>query len=79
MIRKRLVHITGAVRSRVTTLPDIIQEMLLTEYSEKKGRLIDFEQVGSVERKEIERYFKCGDIVGFVSGVDNTSSFYKFS
>lgn len=49
--------LTGAIESRATTLPDIIQEMLLTKYSERQGRLIDFDQVGSMERKKIEGYF----------------------
>ncbi len=49
--------LTGAVESRAQTLPDIIQEMLLTKYSERQGRLIDFDQVGSMEKKKIEGYF----------------------
>lgn len=49
--------LTGAIESKATTLPEIIQEMLLTKYSERQGRLIDFDQVGSMERKKIEGYF----------------------
>ncbi|MGA1862077.1 sulfate adenylyltransferase subunit CysD [Deferribacter thermophilus] len=49
--------LTGAIESRATTLPEIIQEMLITKYSERQGRLIDFDQVGSMERKKIEGYF----------------------
>ncbi len=49
--------LTGAIESKATTLPEIIQEMLLTKYSERQGRLIDFDQVGSMEKKKIEGYF----------------------
>jgi sulfate adenylyltransferase subunit 2 len=49
--------LTGALESKADTLPEIIQEMLLTKYSERQGRLIDFDQVGSMERKKIEGYF----------------------
>ena len=49
--------LTGAIESKATTLPEIIKEMLLTKYSERQGRLIDFDQVGSMERKKVEGYF----------------------
>ena len=49
--------LTGAIESKATTLPEIIKEMLLTKYSERQERLIDFDQVGSMERKKIEGYF----------------------
>lgn len=49
--------LTGAIESKAATLPDIIQEMLLAKYSERQGRLIDFDQVGSMEKKKIEGYF----------------------
>jgi sulfate adenylyltransferase subunit 2 len=49
--------LTGAVESQATTLPQIISEMLTSRYSERQGRLIDFDQVGSMERKKIEGYF----------------------
>ena len=49
--------LTGAVESTATTLPEIIQEMLLAKFSERQGRLIDFDQVGSMERKKVEGYF----------------------
>ena len=38
--------LTGAVESDATTLPEIIQEMLLTTTSERQGRLIDHDQSG---------------------------------
>ncbi len=49
--------LTGAVESNATTLPEIIQEMLLTTTSERQGRLIDHDQAGSMERKKREGYF----------------------
>jgi sulfate adenylyltransferase subunit 2 len=49
--------LTGAIRSNATTLPEIIQEMLLTKYSERQGRLIDFDEEGSMETKKREGYF----------------------
>jgi sulfate adenylyltransferase subunit 2 len=49
--------LTGAVESDATTLPQIIQEMLLTTTSERQGRLIDHDQAGSMEQKKREGYF----------------------
>jgi len=49
--------LTGAVESNATTLPEIIQEMLLTTSSERQGRLIDSDQAGSMEQKKREGYF----------------------
>jgi len=49
--------LTGAVESTATTLPEIIQEMLLTTTSERQGRLIDHDQTGSMEQKKREGYF----------------------
>ena len=49
--------LTGAVRSRAATLPEIIQEMLLTRHSERQGRLIDHDAVGSMEEKKRQGYF----------------------
>jgi len=49
--------LTGAVESSATTLPEIIQEMLLTKTSERQGRVIDFDQSGSMEEKKKEGYF----------------------
>lgn len=49
--------LSGAVRSMAATLPEIIQEMLLTKVSERQGRLIDFDQSGSMEKKKTEGYF----------------------
>jgi sulfate adenylyltransferase subunit 2 len=49
--------LTGAVESNATTLPEIIQEMLLTKTSERQGRVIDHDSAGSMEKKKIEGYF----------------------
>ena len=49
--------LTGAVESTATTLPEIIQEMLLTKTSERQGRIIDYDQAGSMEEKKKEGYF----------------------
>ena len=49
--------LTGAVESNATTLPEIIQEMLLTKSSERQGRLIDADRTGSMEEKKRKGYF----------------------
>ena len=49
--------LTGAIESSAQTLPEIIQEMLLTKVSERQGRVIDRDQSGSMEKKKIEGYF----------------------
>jgi sulfate adenylyltransferase subunit 2 len=49
--------LTGAVESTATTVPEVIREMLLTRFSERQGRLIDFDEDGSMEAKKREGYF----------------------
>ncbi len=49
--------LTGAVESEADTLPEIIQEMLLTTTSERQGRVIDNDQAASMEKKKREGYF----------------------
>ena len=49
--------LTGAIESTATTLPDIIQEMLLTTTSERQGRVIDKDSGASMEMKKQEGYF----------------------
>jgi sulfate adenylyltransferase subunit 2 len=49
--------LSGAIRSTATTLPEIIQEMLLARFSERQGRLIDHDEEGSMELKKREGYF----------------------
>jgi sulfate adenylyltransferase subunit 2 len=49
--------LTGAVESQADTLPEVIQEMLLTTTSERQGRVIDHDSSGSMEKKKMEGYF----------------------
>jgi len=49
--------LSGAVESEATTLPQIIQEMLLTTTSERQGRTIDHDSNASMEKKKQEGYF----------------------
>ena len=49
--------LTGATHSDAVTLPEIIQEMLLTTTSERQGRVIDHDQSASMEKKKQEGYF----------------------
>ncbi len=49
--------LTGAIESTATTLPQIIQEMLLTTTSERQGRAIDHDHSASMETKKQAGYF----------------------
>ena len=49
--------LTGAIKSEASTLPQIIQEMLLTTSSERQGRMIDHDASASMEQKKQEGYF----------------------
>jgi len=49
--------LTGAVESTAKSLPEVIQEMLLTTTSERQGRAIDHDQAASMEKKKQEGYF----------------------
>ncbi|MGM0616267.1 sulfate adenylyltransferase subunit CysD [Halomonas sp. CH40] len=49
--------LTGAIESEADTLPAIIQEMLLTNTSERQGRVIDNDSAASMEKKKQEGYF----------------------
>jgi sulfate adenylyltransferase subunit 2 len=49
--------LSGAIESTATTLPEVIQEMLLTALSERQGRLIDHDEDASMEKKKREGYF----------------------
>jgi sulfate adenylyltransferase subunit 2 len=49
--------LTGAIESNATTLPQIIEEMLLARNSERQGRMIDHDEQGSMEQKKREGYF----------------------
>jgi sulfate adenylyltransferase subunit 2 len=45
------------VESQATTLPEVIQEMLLTKTSERQGRAVDRDANMSMEKKKQEGYF----------------------
>ena len=49
--------LTGAIESDADTLPKIIEEMLRSRDSERQGRVIDFDEGGSMEDKKREGYF----------------------
>ena len=49
--------LTGAVESSAKTLLDIIQEMLMSITSEREGRIIDFDNSESMEKKKQGGYF----------------------
>ena len=49
--------LSGAVESEASTLPEVIQEMLLATTSERQGRMIDHDQAASMEKKKQEGYF----------------------
>jgi sulfate adenylyltransferase subunit 2 len=48
---------TGAIESPATTVPEIIEEMLVARTSERQGRAIDHDEAGSMEQKKKEGYF----------------------
>ncbi len=50
-------YCTGAIRSESTTLPEIIDELVLFRRSERENRIIDHDQEGSMELKKREGYF----------------------
>jgi sulfate adenylyltransferase subunit 2 len=49
--------LTGGVFSPSATVPEIIEEMLLAKTSERQGRVIDYDEAGSMEQKKKEGYF----------------------
>ena len=49
--------LSGAIESEASTLPEVIQEMLIARHSERQGRLIDYDAAGSMEQKKREGYF----------------------
>ena len=49
--------LTAAMESSATNVEEIIIELLETKYSERQGRLIDSDQIGSMEIKKQEGYF----------------------
>lgn len=49
--------LTGAVESAAATVPEIILELLQSHSSERHGRAIDRDEIGSMEKKKQEGYF----------------------
>ena len=49
--------LTGAIESTAKTIPNIIEEMLLSRSSERQGRVIDKDHGASMEQKKQEGYF----------------------
>jgi sulfate adenylyltransferase subunit 2 len=49
--------LTGAIESEADTVPKIIEEMLRSRDSERQGRVIDYDEGGSMEDKKREGYF----------------------
>ncbi|GAB4137621.1 MAG: sulfate adenylyltransferase subunit CysD [Planctomycetota bacterium] len=49
--------LTGAIESDAETVPQVIEEMLRARFSERQGRVIDFDESGSMEEKKREGYF----------------------
>ena len=49
--------LTGAVESKASSIEEIIIELLESKHSERQGRLIDSDQIGSMEIKKQDGYF----------------------
>jgi sulfate adenylyltransferase subunit 2 len=49
--------LSGAIESAAATLDDIVAEMETAQVSERQGRLIDSDEVASMEKKKREGYF----------------------
>ena len=49
--------LTGAVDSNASNVTEVIEEMLRTRTSERQGRVIDYDESGSMEEKKREGYF----------------------
>ena len=49
--------LTGAIESNATSVVDVIEEMLLSNSSERQGRMIDHDNSASMEKKKQEGYF----------------------
>jgi sulfate adenylyltransferase subunit 2 len=49
--------LSAAVLSNAASIEDIVAEMQSTRVSERAGRLIDFDQDASMEKKKREGYF----------------------
>ncbi len=49
--------LTGAIESEAADVPQVIEEMLRSRSSEREGRVIDYDEAGSMEEKKREGYF----------------------
>jgi sulfate adenylyltransferase subunit 2 len=49
--------LSGAIESNAATVPEIIEELVASRSSERQGRVIDHDQVASMEKKKQEGYF----------------------
>ena len=49
--------LTGTIESDATTVPEVIEELIASRHSERQGRVIDHDQIGSMEKKKQEGYF----------------------
>jgi sulfate adenylyltransferase subunit 2 len=49
--------LTAAIESDAATLEEVVAEMFVAKSSERQGRLIDHDEVGSMEMKKREGYF----------------------
>ncbi|MBK7644883.1 MAG: sulfate adenylyltransferase subunit CysD [Planctomycetes bacterium] len=49
--------LTGAIESEATNLTEVLEEMLRAKSSERQGRVIDYDESGSMEEKKREGYF----------------------
>ena len=49
--------LTGAIESDATNLTEVLEEMLRAKTSERQGRVIDYDEAGSMEEKKREGYF----------------------
>ena len=49
--------LTGAIESTAATVPEVVEEMLLSKQSERQGRMIDHDNAASMEKKKQEGYF----------------------
>jgi len=49
--------LSGAIESDADSLPAVIREMLLARVSERQGRVIDYDEEASMEKKKREGYF----------------------
>lgn len=49
--------LTGAIESTASTVHEIVTELQTATNSERNARLIDFDQIGSMEKRKVEGYF----------------------